>query len=236
MDTTFSPITRQTWLEHLWASRLCVKVCGMRDPDNIAEIAQLQPNMMGFIFYPPSPRFMGDTLSPSIVRSLPPSIVRVGVFVNAALSTVLAQVERFGLHAVQLHGDETSVYTQELRQERPELLISKAVGIFAGFSFNSLFSFEESCDYFVFDTKTPQYGGSGQTFDWSLLTHYRRSVPYLLSGGLGLSHMTEVCSLPAISPGLLGVDLNSRVEERPGRKSPAMVQQCLAWVRGESQP
>lgn len=208
----------------------CVKVCGMREPDNIRAIASLRPDAMGFIFYRKSKRYMADTLCPSVVHQLSHSIQRVGVFVNADTEEMVEQCKRYKLSTVQLHGDETPEQVCSLRAAAPHLVLWKAFGLSSSFDFLQIASYEPFCDAFLFDTKTVGYGGSGETFDWSLLASYPGSLPYWLSGGLGPEHVSALLSLKQYT--IYGVDLNSQLEVAPGLKSVETTRQVLGGLRG----
>ena len=208
-------------------SRLLVKVCGMRDEVALAEVAALGPDFLGFIFAPKSPRFVGDSLAPELVRALPPSIWKVGVFVNETTENMLAIAKRFGLAAVQLHGQETPVQCEELSEAG--LLVMKAFSVGQAVDFAALLPYVPYCDFFLFDTKGAAPGGNGAIFDWNLLSGYNLPVPYFLAGGLGLEHAAELAALRL--PGLVGVDLNSGFETAPGVKDSRRLAQMLTQLR-----
>ncbi len=231
------------------SASLSIKVCGLRDPKNIRAIAELAPDMMGFIFFPPSKRFVGDVLPPEFVRSLPASIVKVGVFVNATNEEMLQTVERFHLDVLQLHGDETPEQIASLRKLEPKLSIWKAMGIQEPSDLDQAEHYLGLCEQFLFDTKTSDYGGSGRSFDWSLLQGYAnahaslsvpstsdetKKTPFLLSGGLGLGNISEAKAFVLRTPLCVGVDINSRVEVSPGLKSVEQVKQVIQTLRGET--
>ena len=207
-------------------SRLLVKVCGMRDEVALAEVAALGPDFLGFIFAPKSPRFVGDSLAPELVRALPPSIWKVGVFVNETTENMLAIAKRFGLAAVQLHGQETPVQCEELSEAG--LLVMKAFSVGQAVDFAALLPYVPYCDFFLFDTKGAAPGGNGAIFDWNLLSGYNLPVPYFLAGGLGLEHAAELAALRL--PGLVGVDLNSGFETAPGVKDAGRLAQMLTQL------
>ncbi|TNE43600.1 MAG: phosphoribosylanthranilate isomerase [Deltaproteobacteria bacterium] len=229
------------------SASLSIKVCGLRDPENIRAIADLSPDMMGFIFYPPSKRFVGDVLQPEVVRSLPASIAKVGVFVNATNEEMLQTVARFHLDVLQLHGDETPEQIASLRKLEPKLSIWKAMGIQEPSDLNQAANYQGLCERLLFDTKTSDYGGSGRTFDWSLLQSYAgaslsvasttdkaKKAPFFLSGGLGLNNISEAKAFVLATPLCVGVDINSRVEVSPGLKSVEQVKQVIQTLRGET--
>lgn len=189
-----------------------LKICGMKVPANIAEAVALQPDYLGFIFYPASKRFIGD-LDPAIVRAIPAGIQTTGVFVNEELHQVKAAIERYQLKAVQLHGQEDPDYCKQLKVET---VVIKAFGINADFDFSTLEPYENVVDYFLFDTQTPEHGGSGKTFSWQLLERYTLQKPYFLSGGIGLE---SVAALKEIKDErLYAIDVNSRFEISAGLK------------------
>lgn len=205
-------------------SRLLVKVCGMRDAAALTAVAALAPDFLGFIFAPQSPRYVGAALAPELVRALPPDSWKVGVFVNETTENILATAARFGLGAVQLHGQETPAQCEALSDAG--LLVIKAFSVGKALQFDALLPYVPHCDFFLFDTKGAAPGGNGAVFDWSLLAGYNLPVPYFLAGGLGPEHAAELAALRL--PGLAGVDLNSGFETAPGVKDAGRVGQMLA--------
>ena len=208
-------------------ARLLVKVCGMRDAAALTEVAALVPDFLGFIFAPKSPRFVGDVLAPELVQALPPTIWKVGVFVNETTENILATARRFGLAAVQLHGQETPAQCEELCEAG--LLVMKAFSVGKAVDLTALLPYVPYCDFFLFDTKGAAPGGNGATFDWNLLSAYNLPVPYFLAGGLALEHAAELAALRL--PGLVGVDLNSGFETAPGVKDAGRLAQMLTQLR-----
>lgn len=190
-----------------------IKICGLKFPLNIAAVQELNPEMMGFIFYAPSKRFMADTLNAGALKSIPKHIRKVGVVVNETTENVVNRIKQFGLDMVQLHGAETPEYCAAIRKFVPVL---KAFGVDASFDFNILKAYQNHVDYFLFDTKTEQYGGSGLRFDWSKLNEYDLDVPFLLSGGIGLDALDDLLQFKHSR--YAGIDLNSRFEIEPGLK------------------
>ena len=208
-------------------ARLLVKVCGMRDATALPAIAALGPDFLGFIFAPKSPRFVGEVLTPELVRALPPTIWKVGVFVNETTGNIIATAHRFGLAAVQLHGQETPAQCEELSEA--SLLVIKAFAVGEVVDFAALLPYVPYCDFFLFDTKGAAPGGNGATFNWNLLQAYNLPVPYLLAGGLGLEHAAELAALRL--PGLAGLDLNSGFETAPGVKDAGRVGAMLKALK-----
>ena len=186
-----------------------IKVCGMTDADNIRDVEVLGVDMIGFIFYPKSPRYLYQ-----IPRYLPTLAKRVGVFVNETKENILMYVDRFGLNYVQLHGDESPEYCRTLHSQG--IRIIKAFSIARRKDFENTEAYEKSCDYFLFDTKCEQHGGSGNQFDWTMLNSYKGKKPFLLSGGINPYSAPTLKELR--HPQLAGFDLNSRFETKPGLK------------------
>ena len=141
-----------------------IKVCGMKNPDNIRQVAELPIQYMGFIFYKKSPRYVGTSFPVDL--TFPESLRRVGVFVNASEEEILEKVKQFGLTSVQLHGSETPELALSLKQKQLEVF--KVFSIAEKSDFQKTALYEDCCDYFLFDTKTPLHGGSGKSFDWSV--------------------------------------------------------------------
>ncbi|MDB5020731.1 MAG: N-(5-phosphoribosyl)anthranilate isomerase [Pedobacter sp.] len=192
-----------------------LKICGMKVPDNIAQVVELSPDYLGFIFYKGSKRYIDD-LQFSIVHELPRGIKATGVFVDEDLDTVISHAKAYNLAALQLHGHESPQYCLQIMSVLPLVEVIKAFGIDETFDFSSLDAYIESVDYFLFDTQTANHGGSGKAFNWSLLENYKGQKPYFLSGGIGIE---EAAALNKIQdPRLYALDINSRFELEPGLK------------------
>lgn len=205
------------------ANYLKIKVCGMRQPDNITEVAALQPDYMGFIFYEQSPRYAG-ALDPC---ALPSTIRRVGVFVNAPLPEIIAIAKHYGLRTLQLHGSEPPELCETLRIKGYEVI--KAFGIAAADDFAQTVPYEENCDLFLFDTRTPDYGGSGRRFNWTILNLYNGNTPFFLSGGISAADADELLKINHSK--LYGIDLNSRFETEAGIKDAGSLERFIKTIR-----
>lgn len=191
-----------------------IKICGMKYLENISEIADLQPDMMGFIFYPKSKRFVGTDFSKDTLQTMASSIKKIGVFVNESNENIQDKFTHFQLDFVQLHGNETPQQCKLLQEKN--ISVIKAFQVDETFDFEVLINYEHVCNYFLFDTKTDQYGGSGKTFNWQMLEKYSLNIPFLLSGGIGLDNVEE--ALQVNHPMLFGLDVNSKLETEPGLK------------------
>lgn len=191
-------------------NKIRLKVCGLRD--NIEEVIALGPDYAGFIFYNKSPRYVGEAFE---MPDLNKGIKRVGVFVNESLEEVQLLVGKHNLSFVQLHGNETYDYCGKLKQSG--IRIIKAFQIDATFDFGLLNDYESTTDYFLFDTKTSSYGGSGKTFNWDLLKKYDMDKKYFLSGGISLDNVDDLAGIDLLK--IKAIDVNSKFEVSPGLKN-----------------
>jgi phosphoribosylanthranilate isomerase len=189
-----------------------IKICGLKYPDNIKAVAGLAPDYMGFICYAPSPRYAIE-LQPETLAGLPQSIYKTAVFVNEEAETIAKLIDTYRFDAIQLHGNEDPQFCDQFKGK---ISVVKAFGMNEEFNFDRLNDFVGSVDYFMFDAKTDLHGGSGKSFDWTLLDKYKLDVPFFLSGGLSLENLAEVKSIK--HPQFYGVDLNSKFETQPGLK------------------
>lgn len=191
-----------------------LKICGMKQADNIRAVADLKPDFMGFIFYPKSPRYIVGALNADEPKTLPKSIIKTGVFVNESMEAILDHAKTYDLIALQLHGDETPQFCDQLQQLG--FIVIKAFRVDEHFDFRTLDAYELSCHYYLFDTKTPAYGGSGKKFDWKILDQYNNSKPIFLSGGIGPGDEEAINTLQNLN--IFALDLNSKFEIEPGLK------------------
>ncbi len=202
-----------------------IKVCGLRDAENIQAVADLGPDYVGFIGYAKSPRYIGD-LAPETLNSVPENIIRTGVFVNEDAGVVDQLITKYHFGAVQLHGSETPEYCAHFKGR---VQVLKAFGVDEAFDFGQLEAYVGHVDYFLFDTKTVAHGGSGKTFDWAVLKNYTLDVPFFLSGGISLDNLDEIKKID--HPKLYGVDLNSRFELSPGLKDINLLKQAFEKIK-----
>jgi phosphoribosylanthranilate isomerase len=204
-----------------------IKVCGMKNPENIRQVSAMPVDYLGFIFYNRSPRFAGD-LDPKELNVVPEHIVRTGVFVNSSKDFILKTARRYNLKAIQLHGAENPDFCHNLKEKG--FFIIKSFSISEISDFDLCTNYAQSCDYFLFDTKTPAHGGSGIKFDWTLLSHYHGTTPFFLSGGISPTDftITQFKLFQEISPLLFALDINSRFEIEPGMKDVEKLKNALA--------
>lgn len=201
---------------------MIVKVCGMRDAENIRKVEALGVDWMGFVFHRTSPRFVGE-----LPDYLPQRAKRVGVFVDETEEQIMETVQLFRLDMVQLHGHETPDFCSRIRSKG--LKVIKAINVQNTFSTEEVSFYERACDYFLFDTKTLLPGGSGQKFDWSSLSAYRGTTPFLLSGGISPDDADRVEAF--VHERCIGIDLNSRFETSPANKDIHLLQSFIDKIK-----
>lgn len=187
----------------------------MKYLENIQEVAALQPDYLGFIFYEKSKRNFDG-----IIPELPGSIKKVGVFVNDSIENIKTKVSKYDLDAIQLHGDESVDCISKLKQELNfQIEIIKVFGIKDHFDFEILKPYESIVDYFLFDTKGKERGGNGVVFDWTVLEKYNSTKPFFLSGGIGLQQIKEIEKIRKTDLPIYALDVNSKFEIEAGFKS-----------------
>lgn len=194
-----------------------LKICGMKH--NIAEVAALQPDYLGFIFYEKSPRYFEGEI-PSLSRG----IKKVGVFVDATIAEILGTFEKYNLDVIQLHGNETKEFVLNLNMALRLKFwdgyeVWKAFKIDDGFDFSSTYDFVKKVDAFLFDTKGDFHGGNGKTFNWKILENYKNQTPFILSGGIGLEEIDSLKELLKTELPIHAIDVNSKFEIEPGLKN-----------------
>lgn len=229
---------------------MIVKVCGMREADNIRAVAEAGADMIGMIFYPKSPRYVPmvssrsglvpDRASSDLEHGCGGSqkqsrrVPLVGVFVDDMPQNIVTRVYNYNLDYVQLHGAESRVMIENLRRTivpdiRRELKVIKTVSISGKDDFAKCAEYEGVVDLFLFDTACPDHGGSGRQFDWDDLNAYKGSVPFLLSGGIEPDDADAVKSIS--HPRMIGVDINSRFETAPAVKDAEIVGEFIRQVK-----
>lgn len=187
---------------------LVIKVCGMREADNIHEVEALGVDWLGLIFWPKSSRYISERPD-----YLPQHAKRVGVFVDEAVDTVKKKADAYALDLIQLHGSESPDYIRALKAS---CSIIKAFSIATADDLEQTKDYEGLVDYFLFDTKGPSVGGNGVQFNWDVLKDYHGQTPFLLSGGIGPDDAERIQAFH--HPQCIGIDLNSRFELSPGLK------------------
>ncbi len=200
----------------------------MRNPENIRQVAALQPDYMGFIFYEGSKRYAEGYITPELLAELPVSIKKTGVFVNAPQESIEATIRKYKLDAVQLHGRETPKVCAAIQSMGIEVI--KVFSVNDRFVFENTLLYESCADYFLFDTRGQAYGGNGIPFDWELLKGYLSPLPYFLSGGLNLENVKH---LGQVRPKPYAIDVNSGFEQEPGLKNIDSLKELFRQIRSK---
>ncbi|MGJ8667638.1 MAG: phosphoribosylanthranilate isomerase [Patiriisocius sp.] len=198
-------------------NNLKVKICGMKH--NVAEVAALKPDYLGFIFYGNSPRNYKD----SKIINISEDIKKVGIFVDQSVDEIIVLVEKFQFNVIQLHGEQpvefVSLLISELKNSKKgQVEIWKVFSIKDTFDFSVLKDFEDLVSKFLFDTKGKEKGGNGFTFDWSILKNYKSTKPFILSGGIGMTEISEVKKIQQLGLPIYAIDVNSKFEIEAGLK------------------
>ena len=207
---------------------MLVKVCGMREPENIEKVAQLGVDMMGFIFYPKSPRFASQSVARTAADK---NVCRVGVFVNESVELISDKIQLFDLNAVQLHGNESRELCEQLHEQNGLLKVIKAISVSTAGDILKYKEYVGAVDHFLFDTKCKTVGGSGRQFDWQVLENYDGDVPFILSGGIGPEDVERIRNFH--HPKCIGIDLNSKFEMEPGLKDVEMLKTFLENIENK---
>ncbi len=196
----------------------------MGDAAIMHQLAQLPVDMLGFIFYPRSPRFVVGKIDPSEIALLPENISKVGVFVNEDEAIIETNAKTYNIDTLQLHGSESPQQCEKLKNKGYRII--KAFNLTKQ---NDYSAYAPYCEYFLFDTPSEQHGGTGAKFDWSLLESYKGQTPFLLSGGIGPDDAEEVNQIK--HPQMAGIDINSKFEIEPGIKNLEIIQKFIEKQR-----
>lgn len=209
-----------------------IKVCGMRDAQNIRDVEALGVDILGFIFWPESKRYV--SARPDY---LPVNAQRAGVFVNASPDEVVQKVKEYGLHYVQLHGDEDLSYVTNLQKllsasvdNMPRIV--RAIQVASRSKVLKAMMWDGFVDGILFEAPTTGYGGSGISFDWSLLSSYRGNTPFFITGGIGPQSLEALLEFE--HPQWIGVDLNSRFESSPAFKDIALLRPFVEALKNKN--
>ncbi len=199
---------------------MIVKVCGLKESQNIQDIVSLDIDWIGYNFYKPSSRYI--TIVPTINNEIHQK--KVGIFVNEDMDIVKDYIDKYDLDLIQLHGNETPEYCINAQSLIP---IIKVFRIYEDFDFDMLDDFRMA-EFFLFDTETKNYGGSGIKFDWNILNHKPICRPFLLSGGIGPDDVDEILKIG--HPQFKGIDINSKFEISPGIKDVELVRKFVGKI------
>lgn len=207
-----------------------VKVCGITTVEQLQQLQQLGADYAGLIFYEKSKRYAWKKLQEQKSKIQNLTIRKVGVFVNADMEFLKSCIRDFGLAAVQLHGDETPAYCEALQNEAAVIKVFR-IGEETKTVNDLIEPFQDVCEYYLFDTDTAGYGGSGKRFDWTILENTTVNKPFFLSGGIGLEAINNLKGFQ--HPHFYAVDINSRFETAPGIKD---MQKVELFINAFKQP
>jgi phosphoribosylanthranilate isomerase len=198
-----------------------LKICGMKYHENILDVSKLLPDYLGFIFYEKSSRYFNGE-----IPKIPASIKKVGVFVNASSEEITSKIKKYNLDLIQLHGNETPEFCENLKQENIEII--KVFSVDDDFDYEILNEYENVSDYFLFDTKGKLHGGNGVTFNWQILEKYKSQKPLFLSGGIGIE---EISKIKTLNLPIYAIDVNSKFEIEPGLKNIKLLQDAIQLLK-----
>lgn len=200
-----------------------LKVCGITTPEDIMELIPLNISRLGFIFYHMSKRYVYGKLIEDGLKEIPKHIKKTGVFVNAEIAEIEQIINRYQLDSIQLHGDESPDFCRHFRTKTE---VIKTISIKDESSFETATLYQDACNLFLFDTHSEFYGGTGKTFDWKWLEVYTLDKPFYLSGGISLENFDEIKKIK--HKRLIGIDINSKFEIRPGIKDIEKIRQLIS--------
>lgn len=209
--------------------KLRLKICGLRQKENIEQVLELQPDYIGFIFYKKSKRYV-EKFVDNFKLSTNSNALKTGVFVNASFDELQKTIKNYQLKAIQLHGEETPELCQKIKATGVEVI--KVFSVDDDFYFEKTKPYEVHCDLFLFDTKGKLPGGNGYTFNWKILENYKGDTPFFLSGGIGLDSVESLKNFR--HPKLYGIDVNSRFEIEPALKDVEKLRKFTHQIHSET--
>jgi len=208
-----------------------IKVCGMTLPEQVMALDAMGVDFAGFIFYPKSPRFVGNKITAEKMRKIKGHIAKVGVFVNEPYDDMMRTVEEYRLDMVQLHGDETPFFCEKVANY---VTVVKAFRLSDNDPIDWIVRpYHESTDMYMFDTMGAGYGGTGKKFDWNELKAASIDKLYFLSGGIepGDEENIKTFMQEPVAQKLFSIDINSKFEIAPGVKDVKKVKQFVEQLK-----
>lgn len=202
-----------------------LKVCGITNTETIRALIPLKIARLGFIFYHRSPRYVYGKIIEQGLSEIPKHIKKTGVFVNAEIAEIEQILETCHLDTIQLHGDELPEFCTYFKAKTE---VIKTISIKDKSSFKTAILYRDACDLFLFDTQSDKYGGTGKTFGWQWLESYTLNKPFYLSGGISMENYKEIKNIRHDQ--LIGIDINSRFETRPGIKDIEKIKQLITLM------
>ena len=201
------------------------KVCGITNIEQAKAITSQGVHYIGFIFYPSSKRYALSNLSLEDIAAFKPSTAKkVGVFVNETIENVLDTARKAGLDMIQLHGDEDASYCANIQAAFPVIKVFRVSKDLPNFA-----AFENVAAYYLFDTDSALYGGTGQHFNWEIIKKTSFNKPFFLSGGIGINDAQGIQVLKEAIAGkdLVALDMNSKFETSPGIKNIELIKNFI---------
>jgi len=208
-----------------------IKVCGMTLPEQVMALDAMGVDFAGFIFYPKSPRFVGNKITAEKMRKIKGHIAKVGVFVNEPYDDMMRTVEEYRLDMVQLHGDETPFFCEKVANY---VTVVKAFRLSDNDPIDWIVRpYHDSTDMYMFDTMGAGYGGTGKKFDWNDLKAASIDKLYFLSGGIepGDEENIKAFMDEPVAQKLFSIDINSKFEIAPGVKDVKKVKQFVEHLK-----
>ena len=203
-----------------------LKVCGITTTEDIIALISLEIDRLGFIFYHKSKRYVYGKLIEDGLKEIPKHIKKTGVFVNAEIAEVEQIIDQYHLDSIQLHGDESPEFCRHFKNK---VEVIKTISIKDEDSFETAKLYLDACDLFLFDTHSDNYGGTGKTFDWHWLEANSLNKQFYLSGGISLENVEEIKNIKHNQ--LIGIDINSKFEIRPGIKDIVKIKQLINLMK-----
>jgi len=202
-----------------------LKVCGITSTENITALSTMKIARLGFIFYNKSPRYVYGKLNEQVLNEIPKRIKKTGVFVNAEIAEIEQIIGAYQLDSIQLHGNESPDFCNHFKTKTE---VIKTISISDKGSFKTAEMYQETCDLFLFDAHTENFGGAGKSFDWRWLEAYTLSKPFYLSGGISLDNLAEIKNIGHEQ--LMGIDINSKFETSPGIKDIEKIKRLIVLM------
>jgi phosphoribosylanthranilate isomerase len=196
-----------------------IKVCGIKTIENLQAVLKLEPDFVGLNFYSKSKRYFQDKDCAALDFG---KTKKVGVFVDSTLEDICELSRSYSLDCVQLHGNEDRDFLSKLKLRLNSTTIIKVFSVDTEFDAKQLESFNDLADYFLFDTSTDLFGGSGKKFNWDLIRNFE-AKPFFLAGGISVLDSQQINALAGSNKNLFAVDINSRFELEPGIKDTELV-------------
>lgn len=209
-----------------------IKVCGMTLPEQVNALEEMGVDLAGFIFYPKSPRYVRNKITPEKMKKTGGRIAKAGVFVNEEYDVIMKTVEDYRLDMVQLHGDESERFCEKVANY---VTVIKAFRLSDNDPIEWMVKpFDECCDMYMFDTLGAGYGGTGKKFDWNILKGKVLDKIFFLSGGIepGDEEKLKAFADEPVAKKLFAIDINSKFEMSPGVKNMEKVRVFVKGLKG----